>query len=291
METPDVRGSRSSERAPETLALIEGAGNEGKYGAARGRGRAAKVRQEMEEAGDAGNVKSGELLLLSFFCRSFFMLLFSIVVIVPRAESSAVVVEVVVAFGDALAYAASLFAVYYVRGRDNEFRETIEFRTAVFSTMLMVAAGVKIGAMTFFQIRCADDNEYHFHHIPCAYLQARPNGKYVLGMEVLDLASYIPVMIIGWFYTRWEYYSPEANISHASAILHAFVDFTSIFIISTASISMIIFSKYSVYIDAVSSLMVFSLIIAATTHMWQNYFRSMTASQDNSPRGPGDDNL
>lgn len=267
--------------ASETLSLIEGAGKE-KYSARKN--KAAKVRAEMEAAGEAANLGSGEALLLSLIFQSSFMTTVG-VIMAMRAESTAVLTEVVSTVGDLLAYLASLFTVWYVRGRDIEFRDKMELRTAIFSTLLLAAGAIKIATIIFFQLRCAHDNEYHFHHIPCAYLQARPNPSLMVNYELFCAASYIPVIVVALKYTRMDYYSPEANISHASAVLHAIVDATSIVILLVSAGLMTVFTSDSVVIDAAASFMVLVVIGAATAFMWKKYWKSQEMSRENSPKG------
>jgi Co/Zn/Cd efflux system component len=276
----DGMAARDGGIESETLSLIEGAGKE-KYSARSH--RAAQVRAEMEAAGEAANLGSGEALLLSLIFQSSFMTTVG-VILAMRAESTAVLTEVVSTVGDLLAYLASLFTVWYVRGRDMEFRDKMELRTAIFSTVLLGVAAIKIATIIFFQLRCAHDNEYHFHHIPCAYLQARPNPNLMVNYELFCAASYIPVVVVAMKYTRMDYYSPEANISHASAVLHAIVDATSIVILLVSAALMTVWTSDSVIIDAVASFVVLVVIGVSSALMWKRYYQSMEPGAK-SPKG------
>merc|ERR1719498_310349 len=107
----------------------------------------------------------------------------------------------------------------------------------------------------------------------------------VLLLEAVCFASYIPALIVGVLYTRWDYYSPTSNISHSSAILHAFVDFSGIIIFTIAALCMKWFSYDSVYIDAIASIIVICLILTSTTVMWITYFKSFRAPAESAIRG------
>lgn len=249
---------RQSREQEEKLSLIEGAGNSG-YGTDD-----EKVLPRKE--------KNDQHLIVALFVTSILICLGSIVVAF-HANSMMARMEVVSTLGDSFAYGASLFAIYYVRGKDEALRAKIEFRTAVFSTLLLVCLGLKIAVMCYVQMRCAQDDEYHFHHIPCAYLQARPNAKWVLWMELGSLAMYGPAWYVGCFWTDMKDYSPGANINYASALLHAVVDVLSVVILAGSAGIMMAYPSADQYIDAVASLLVLLMLGGTSTLMWHHYFQ------------------
>jgi len=283
MESGDRRARTSqdefgADKEEQTLALIEGAGD------VKDSRRGSWLRREMQESGESGDMRKGDALLA---CLLFQSLSFCIacVIVARLANSLAVLVELVTCAGDSLSYISAMVAAVVVKNESETQREKIECRVAVLNTVLLFAFGGWVCTRVFLSLRCAQDDEYHFQalgefHAPCAFLQARPDPDMVFLLEIICFASYLPALVVGWWYTRWDYYSPTSNIAHSSAILHAFVDFSGIIIFTIAAVSMKLFSYDSVYIDAIASCLVIFLIVASTTVMWVAYFRSWrTASE------------
>jgi len=257
----------------ETLALIEGAGD------VKDSRKGSLVRREMQESGESGDLRKGDALLASLLLQSVSFCVAAIIV-ARMANSLAVLVELVTCAGDSVSYISAMVAALVVRNESEAQRERIECRVAVLNSFLLVAFAGWVMVRIYLNLKCAEDNTYHFQmggekfHAPCAFLQARPDADMVLLLECICFVSYVPALVIGWWYTRWEYYSPTSNISHSSAVLHAFVDFSGIIIFTLAALCMKWFSYDSVYIDAIASTIVICLIISSTTVMWVQYFRS-----------------
>lgn len=254
--------------------LFSGAGHEETLSLIEGVGPAQVTRKESKRTGG-----HDELLLIALVMASIVILAASIFAAM-RSRSTIVYVEVFGTGGDVISYLASLICVYAVRDKSEEKREKIEFGTAIFSTLLLLVAGGKVLMQCYFQMRCALDNEYHFHHIPCSYLQARPDPYYVLMLEGIAFLAYIPVVVVGCFYTDLEQYKPATNISHASAILHAFVDVTQLVIVSIAAGCMMQWAGESVQIDVVACMICLFFMLVATTLMWSNYYFHWTADPE-----------
>lgn len=261
----------------ETLALIEGAGD------VKDARKGSVVRREMQESGESGDWRKGDALLASLLLQSVSFCIAAFIV-ARMANSLAVLVELVTCAGDSVSYISAMVAAFFVKNEKEEQREKIECRVAILNSFLLVAFGGWVMARVYLNLKCAEDNEYHFQmagefHAPCAFLQARPDADMVLLLEGICFASYVPALIVGWWYTRWDYYSPNSNISHSSAVLHAFVDFSGIIIFTIAALCMKWFSYDSVYIDAIASIVVIFLILVSTTYMWFQYFKSFRSPE------------
>jgi len=259
----------------ETLSLIEGVGPSPPL-----------TRRDSKQ-------RAHDSLLLILLVLSSVVILSASIFAAMRSKSTTVLVEVFGTASDLISYLASLVTEFIVRGRSAELKDKIEFGVGVFSTICLLSFGAKIVFQCYVQMRCALDNQFQIHHIPCSYLQARPDPYYVLMLEAICLCAYLPVFVVGCYYTDWDKYKPSTNISHASAILHLFCDVCQVVIVSIAAGFMMGFSGEAVYIDVFSSLICLFIMLVATTLMWSNYYFHWHASKHpdvlNSARGGSDD--
>jgi len=208
-----------------------------------------------------------------------------------RANSMAVVVEATAEFLDCIAYSLNLYCLHLCRGKPMEFKEKMEKRTAVGSTILLLICGVRIGMQAYSQVMCSGDLDLNPNDpadVPCALIQGRPKPAMVLFTAFLMLLSYVPPLV--YFHRKGgslNSYHPSEDINKASAVLHVAFDVVLQFSVIFASLVMIFNKSTTVEIDAVCSIFVTLMMIFMTGWMWYKYLdKASTASDEiESPSG------
>jgi Co/Zn/Cd efflux system component len=173
---------------------------------------------------------------------------------------------------DAIAYVASLVANYYVQGKSKEKKDSVEFWTAIFSTMLLYAVGAKIGFQCYGQMLCALDTKNHSDGtLRCSFWLERPDPKVVIFIEFFKFCLYVALsfLLLGGSYTV----SIRKNVNLMSALLHCVVDLMQGVVFGIASLVIIYTKKteHKVTIDATASIFALLVLIISTAHMWKDF--------------------
>lgn len=205
-----------------------------------------------------------------------------------RANSMAVVVEATAEFLDAVSYSLNLYCMYLCRGKPMDYKEKLEKRTAIGSTIILLICGVRIAMQAYSQVVCSGDVDFNANDpadVPCALMQGRPKTSMVLITAGLMVLSYVPPIVYflsrgGW--ATLNSYHPSENINKASAILHLAFDVVLQIAVIIASVIMLFNASVTVEIDAICSCFVLLMMLAMTGWMWYSYLKKAGTEEESA---------
>lgn len=214
------------------------------------------------------------MFLWTVLCMSGLMTILAIIYAI-KSNSMAIVVEATSEFIDTVSFALNLWCIYLCRGKPMKYQETMETRTAILSTILLLMGGIRIGVQSYYQVKCARDLEFNVEDaedIPCGLIQGRPHPTMVIMVGCIMLLCYIPPFLVlylrGVDFTRFR---PEENINKASALLHCVFDVLLQCLLIIASCFMIAYPAQSVEIDAGISVFLLCTMLGLCGYMWSSY--------------------
>lgn len=217
------------------------------------------------------------MFMWSILSISGFMTILGIIYAI-RSNSLAIVVEATSEFIDTISFGLNLWCMYVCRGKDIEYQETIESRTALMSTGLLLLGGLRIGVQSYYQISCAADVDYNMEDaadMPCGLMQGRPHPKMVIMVACIMLAGYVPPFLVLYFRgVDLSRFKPEENINKASALLHCAFDVLLQILLIIASCYMLGYPAHSVEIDAGISIVLLAIMLALSASMWIAYHKT-----------------